>query len=462
MRSGRYGRDPSVSPERHDDLMKRFISRINERRGGRRTLLLLAAGLHITVTAGVFVIGRFGLMPTQFDGNGLGQFAFDSFVYQDDIVGLTDKLSSQGVVPWLKAVAPLHIKLYAFSHALFSHWTAPNVLTIEPLNLFYYLAVLCLIYKLGEKLFDRRTAVLAALLVALWPSFLLHTTQPLRDPLLTVAVLLFVYVTTCWLTEDFTYRQGMLALVPAALAVLTIWIVRLAMWDVVLAVTLLGAVLLVIRLLRERRLLRGNILSVLLLSGVILLIPQFKPILQMLQKREAGKGSPLIAEQVYDLPIWERVARRRQGFADLKKDEHSSAASNVDEDVKFSSTADIVRYVPRALEIGFLAPFPNMWFEDGSQVGLTGRLLSGFETLCMYLLELLSLLSLWRLRKKLAVWLWLGTVIFGVTALGLIVLNIGAFYRLRYPYHMLIVVLGTAGATQLLRSRANRGLTTNP
>ncbi len=441
--------------------MKKFMSRITERPGGCRTLLLPAAVFHLTVTAVVFAIGRLGLMPSQFERSGLGRFASDSFFYQEDIVRLTDKLSSQGVMAWLESVAPLHVKLYALSHTLFSHWMAPNILTVEPANLFYYLAILCLVYKLGEKLFDPLTAGLGALIVALWPSFVLHTTQLLRDPLLIVAILLFVFILTCWLTEDFTYLQGVLSLLAIALAVLTIWIVRLAMWEVVRAVTLLSVALLMIRLWRERRLLRANILGALLLSGAILLIPQFQPVLEMWQRRDVGNGHP-IAEEVDDLPIWERVARRRQGFADLKQGELNAAASNVDEDVKFNSSADIVRYVPRALAIGFFAPFPNMWFANGSQVGATGRRLSGLETSVLYLLELLSLVSLWRLRKNLAVWLWFGIVIFGTMALGLIVLNIGAFYRIRYPYCMLLVILGAGGATHLMRSRTKRHLIVNP
>ena len=68
-------------------------------------------------------------------------------------------------------------------------------------------------------------------------------------------------------------------------------------------------------------------------------------------------------------------------------------------------------------------------------------------------LELLALICLWQMRKNLTVWLLVGTLVFGVTALGLIVLNIGAFYKLRYPYWMLIVVLAT-GAVKTMSSHA--------
>ena len=77
-----------------------------------------------------------------------------------------------------------------------SRWFSFNILTIEPLNLIYYLAILILVFKLGEAVFDYRAGLIAAGIVALWPSFLLHTTQLLRDPLLVLAVLVVIWTIT--------------------------------------------------------------------------------------------------------------------------------------------------------------------------------------------------------------------------------------------------------------------------
>src|SRR5207302_2633180 len=100
------------------------------------------------------------------------------------------------------------------------------------------------------------------------------------------------------------------------------------------------------------------------------------------------------------------------------------------------------------------APFPNMWFETGSQVGRAGRLLSGCETLATYFIELATLISLWRMRKNLAVWLLTLTVFLGLVGLGLIVVNIGSLYRFRYPFLMLMFVLAAGGIRQILSHRA--------
>jgi putative peptidoglycan lipid II flippase len=124
-------------------------------------------------------------------------------------------------------------------------------------------------------------------------------------------------------------------------------------------------------------------------------------------------------------------------------------------DVQFNGWADMIRYLPRAAVIGFFSPFPDMWLAQGSQVGATGRRLSGLEMLFTYLIELLALAGLWYRRRELTVWLLALTAAVGATALGLIVLNIGSLYRVRYPFWMLLVVLGAGGVTQL-RHRERR------
>jgi hypothetical protein len=424
-------------------------------------LLIFAAGLHLVTTTFVFIAGRSGLMAGQFNRYGFGAFASDSYFYREDIVSLIEKLKNQGPAVWLHSVAPLHIKLYSLSHFLFGHWSGPDVLTIEPLNLIFYLAILWLVYKLGETVFDRRTGLWAMAVVALWPSFLMHTTQLIRDPLLIVAILVFILVITKWLTKRSSFRWSLMAVIPAVLAVLTIWIVRLAMWDAVRVVVLMGFVLLIVRHVIEKRIFAGHIITAVLLALAIIVIPQSQTVKSQ-QRRETDVGRPMLAERVAQLTLSQRIGKRRQAFANLKKSELSAVASNIDNEVQFNTMGDLIRYLPRAAAIGFFAPFPNMWFVKGAQVGRTGRLLAGFETLITYGLEIVALAGLWQLRKNLAAWLLAVTVVLGLTALGLIVLNIGSLYRFRYPFLMIIVVFAAGGARHLLQSRAGRLRTLDP
>src|SRR6266849_4100596 len=180
-------------------------------------LLMMAASLHLAVTTVIFIIGRFQFMPNQFDRNGVGEFAADGRTHQLDAIVLTQKLGSEGIIAWLGAVAPLHVRIYSLSQVLLSRWIGFNILSIEPINLLYYLAILAMVYKLAEGVFDRRAALLTATIVALWPTLLLHTTQPLRDPLLIALVMTLFLILTSWLTQTFSWRQTIIAGVGGAL-----------------------------------------------------------------------------------------------------------------------------------------------------------------------------------------------------------------------------------------------------
>lgn len=129
---------------------------------------------------------------------------------------------------------------------------------------------------------------------------------------------------------------------------------------------------------------------------------------------------------------------------------YQNPGSNIDMDVEINGTADLLRYLPRAALVGFFAPFPNMWFASGKSVGVAGRLLSGVESLAMYAVEGLALLGLWRGRRQLSVWFLSLVAATGMIALGLVVVNVGALYRLRYVFLMLLFIPAAEGAARIL------------
>lgn len=135
---------------------------------------------------------------------------------------------------------------------------------------------------------------------------------------------------------------------------------------------------------------------------------------------------------------------------------YTDAGSNIDNDVQFYGPADILRYAPRAAAIGLFAPFPDMWFTSGKTVGSAGRLLVGVETLLMYLVEALALCGLWFGRRRLSAWLFFLLSAVGVFALGLVVTNVGALYRIRYLFLIMLMVLAAGGVARLL-GRAHSG-----
>ncbi len=74
--------------------------------------------------------------------------------------------------------------------------------------------------------------------------------------------------------------------------------------------------------------------------------------------------------------------------------------------------------------------------------GRAGRLLSGLETLAMYLLYFAVGFCVWQERRNLKMWLLFLVATAGVLALGLVVVNAGALYRMRYVFWMMLIVIG--------------------
>lgn len=433
--------------------MRTGISRLLKRCGESLSrikpvcLLVAAACLHIAVVATINLAGRYRLMPRTFNAHGLGiSFAIDSEEYRIFALRLVKVLSEEGVSSWLANNSPFHIKLYSLCFYILGPLAGETTLSLEPLNLFYYLLILTLVFRLGREVFDRRTGLIAATIVALWPSFLLHTTQLLRDPLFIAMMLALVLVNVTWLTRVHSIRGALVAGALGGVAAALVWLIRSDMWEVMLAVTLLSICLMGARMFFEKRLYVGNAAGALLLLLVLFLIPKLieRPRLPVNYESPVAMERARLGQKTQATGPVARLIGLRKRFSLM----YPEAGSNIDTDVQFNGVSDIALYLPRAVTVGLFAPFPRMWFAAGTQVGRAGRLLSGFETLLMYVLEALAVICLWLERRRPSVWLLFLTALMGVTALSLVVVNISALYRMRYVFWMLLIVLGVQGLMQ--------------
>lgn len=419
-------------------------------------LIAIAAAWHVLVTLVIFTIGRLQLMPSTFAADGLGGFADDGFLYRQEIQTLGEVIRTRSLHDIINWPSQLHLKLYALVSLPFGTF---NILAIEPLNVIYYVSILVLSYQVGLRLFDRRTGLMAAVVVALWPSFLLHSTQLLRDPLLIATVLAVCFVIVDYLTRTKSIGKGLLTGLLASLLLVTIWIVRLSMWDAMRAMSFLGLLFLIIRQFREKRFLAGCLIIAVMLAFTVMVTPRYQYLFSQQQRSIQLNYQTSIAELNANASMLERLMNRRRGFTE---DELTAAAgSNIDIDVRFNKWPDVLRYLPRAAVIGFFSPFPNMWFASGNKVGRAGRLLSGFETLLTYIIICLAVVGVVRMRKSLAVWWVVLTTFIGVTGLGLIVLNVGALYRTRYIFWILLVILGAGGVQWLWQKIFHRNVGDN-
>ncbi len=411
--------------------------------------LLLAAAVHIALTIAIFLAGHFQLLPGTFDENGTGlSFAIDAATYRTLAGDLADELHSDGLRAWLAMKAPLHCRLYSLSFATFGRLLGHNILAAEPLNLLYYLAILTCVYLLGRETFDARAGLLAASIVGVWPSFLLHSTQLLRDPLAILCFLALMVLLILLLTRAFAWRKAIAFAAGGSMLVTVFWVTRGNMWNLVLVAIVLGFAMLVHRMIRERKVLAGNVVVMFSIIVAALFVPTRleSTSLPGVRPPATALAIPSTLQPASSQGVWTRVAteiaERRAGFR-----LYAARASNIDGDVRFRSVGDIVRFIPRAFVIGFLAPFPKMWVQPGN-FGLMVRLLSGVETLAMYFLYVAAAVCVWRNRRNRAMWLLLLVATIGMVALGLVVVNAGALYRIRYVFWMMMIVIASRRFTQ--------------
>ena len=408
--------------------------------------LLIAGALHVALTTIIFVAGHFQLLPAFFDSNGIGlTFAIDGATYRRIASDMATHWQVNGTSVWLDFKAPLHARLYSIAFAFVGRLLGHNVLAAESLNLFYYLATLTIVYRLGREIFNERAALIAAAIVAVWPSLLFHSTQLVRDPLAILCLLSLLLVLTLLLTREFEWRKALALGVGGAALVTVFWVARGNMWNALVVCVALGFVLLLLRMVRERKLIAGNAIVLVAIIGAMLFVPS-----RLESTTLAGHRTPAtplaIPSRSQPAPregAWTRVINqirdRRGGFRT-----YTAQESNIGSDVQFTSGWDIVRFVPRAAVVGFLAPYPRMWFESGTY-GAGGRLISGAETLVMYFLYVAVGVCLWRERRRPAMWLVFLTATAGLIGLGLVVVNAGALYRLRYVFWIMMITIAAQG-----------------
>lgn len=416
-----------------------------------RYLILAAALWHVGITLTVFLIGKYRLFPNQVDPVGLS-VGSDAQSYQGDCIILGYVLRNDGFREWLTWPTQLHVRLYSLPLMPVFRRAGFNVLTIEPLNLIYYLVILVLVCKLGETIFDHESGLLAAGIVAVWPTLLFHTTQLFRDPLLIVAVLVVSYTFVKLLSQRISWVRGSWLAIAAVAAIAVIRIVRLPMWYTLCAAIAFGSALLIFQFARQRRLRTGVVGFAVVVILAMLVVPRYQSVFHNQQQRTLA--GPQFPEATQELSLLQQIELRRKGFQNVDENGEPldlSAGTTIDADAQFKTFGDLVRYLPRALVIGLFSPFPNMWFATGRQVGRIGRVLTGGETFITYGLEGLALVGLWYSRRQLAGWFLMGFAAVGALSLGLVAANIGALYRLRYPFWLMMTVVGAGGAMVLLR-----------
>ncbi len=150
-----------------------------------------------------------------------------------------------------------------------------------------------------------------------------------------------------------------------------------------------------------------------------------------------------------------RLAVARRGWSGPS---YATAGSKIDTDVEFISARQFAQYFPRALQVGFLTPFPEHWFAPGASPGGTiMRRVVGLEMLILYPILLVGLpLAAWRWRRRVEFWMIVTFCTPIIVAYTYVMPNMGALYRIRYGFLMCLAAIGLAAIWLNLQTwRAN-------
>lgn len=453
--------------------------------------ILLAYFLYALI---IGLLIQFVLLPYIFPqwhaGEGMIK-GLDSFRFHIIAVLQSQKIASQGWQAWV--LAPFGQPVAGIASALYTLIT-PHPWILLPLNAGLHALAAWMVFKLlGMILSDRGHAILASLPFLLFPSSLSWVAQMHNDNYFVTGCVLFLYGWVCFARLE-SWKDWR-TIVGAGLASLTgsslVWLVRA--YGVEMLLTVGGLLLVILILIFLFRWVRatwdwkhaipaiGVVCLVFALGSafnwvVIPAIPMNKEELEqvglwkrnqevlqdekrdtLIERTDPGPPSNIWQKSAW-LPAWvdDRMrvlsSKRNSAIRAWETNTLRERGSNIDTDVKFTNVMDIVRYLPRAAEISFLAPFPADWFGQGSKSPNTMmRRVSGIEMVCLYFCWPGLLYALWTWRKHPAIWV---VLIFCSAMMIIYTLgtpNVGSLYRFRYAFIMPLSGLGLAGWLTLAR-----------
>ena len=411
-------------------------------------LLAAAALLHVTLALLLFAAGRMQLAPNVVNRDGIVAAAADSILYQHQAIAHDPS-------------APPHVRLLSIAFDLFG----TTILAAEPLNLLFYLAIVGLTFAVAREAGGPRAGAAAAVIVALWPTLVLHTLQFLKDPLFIAGALALVFVVMTWLTRTYDWRGAAAAALVLSGAAAVLLLVRGRFAVIVVALIALSTLLLVVRQIAERRLLIWNLACALVaLAAALLIATHAERTLAHVKTRSfAARGEsktftggrtrvPTIVMRGAPAPTAADEAALALGSIRSRYILSDAASgSGLDDDVTFRNAREMIAYLPRAAAIGLWAPFPATWGAHGRVTGRSGRVLAAMETAAMYVIEILAVVGIFLPPRRLPSFLLLVIAVPGVTILGAAVSNLGTLYRFRYPFWVMLIAAGAAGGTKVVR-----------
>lgn len=428
------------------------------------------------VTLFVILFVQFIVLPYIFPawhaGDGL-LIGGDWLAFQRTAVSMANRIQEEGWSAWeLRPRGWMPAGLAGALYAL----TLPKPWVLAPLNAAVHATTALFVIKLILVFYDnRRAAFFASLPFAFFPSAMLWYTQIHRDGYNILGMVLFLYGFFLIFNlgkereESKLLKTEVVGFFTMLTGVLLIWLVRPHALEIFYYVGLFLFLLSVAVLFYyavKKMVSWKSFFSKLVFWSLVFVIISFlmsgegssKYMLEAApQDREQELSSNIGNDgedvnshawvktgwlpRIIDNQLYSMAVLRSVTFPER----YGDTVSGIDYDVSFHRATDFILYLPRALQISFLAPFPPAWFGEGSLETTTFfRRVSAFEMLFIYLAYIGLLYGIWIWRKKIELYFIIGFCIVMILPIVYSVPNIGTIYRYRYGFLMIMVSLGVA------------------
>ena len=398
------------------------------------------------------------LVPSLHAGGGL--LSNDSVYFDSVATKLAESIHLHGWGSWQLFPAngaPGNVALLGALYAVFGHDPA----LIIPINAAIHALGGVLIFLLTRELSNKTpignyAGVIAATLFVIFPSALNWYGQIHKDGYAIAGTLLILLTWVKAVQGQCNTRHWIVLALLHAFGLALIASVRPYCLKLLLVATLVPLLVTAIAALMRHQLKYKIKLFVFFALSVLILISLIKIIPDSAQAGDAYQNwqGKLGESRHGDSRLWEwqnaswlpdnieknieLVSRTRAGMISYGLYEKSK--SMIDENVTPHNMSEVTLYLPRALQIGVLAPFPISWFKI---ISLT-RLVAAGEMFIYYLcFPGIFLLLLY--NRKPAVLVTIYFACFFLLVYGFTTANLGTLYRVRYAYLFVMLALGLLG-----------------
>lgn len=412
------------------------------------------------------------LAPGLHDGDGMLR-GLDTTGFHREAVELAKRVHAEGWGAWrfrpdgFNSPPGLMSLVYALIY--------PKPFVLLPISaLLWGLATLVMV-RILQMLFPTigRLALVGALLMACLPSTFMWTTQFHKDVFSIPGSCLVMYgfLLAFMLEADQSFRRMLVSALSAVICgAFLIWVVRPYLLNLLMPSCLLALCVLLLGLywrgISLRQIIGPAIVTILVIVTALALnrfagggsssrmdvTAQVSEISIASVSRTPARGKAGVAENPVPAPdavatapepsdnVFIATANKlanivlvfRAGYC---SGENLQAGAIIDCDVKVKSAGDAILYLPRALQVTLLAPFPYHWISDGkSPGGSFMRVIVGGEMTLNYLIFFAASLALLFRKAKLTIRM-AACLVFLITPALVIVYsnpNLGTIYRMRY------------------------------